>query len=238
MAKFHINGNGEAGACRAGKGGCPFGDDSKHFTSAEAARVAYEERMNRDTPDPVQKSLPNFEELYNEAPRGNIGFAKAVSDLKGLQRDLDAGFVKSSEVLSHIARIADNTKRIAAFSDRHKLDSSESTARAAYIKKLRRLSHGAKPAQLLHELPHWREALSAMFDAEVSKAIPSDKRYAVMRLRDRLNGEGVAYEGYSEKETLEKAKNLRDSLARARNPKLLLVASKLEAALTIDGRLS
>lgn len=45
MAKFHINNSGEAGACSATKGNCPFGGEDDHFTSAEAARAAYEKTM-------------------------------------------------------------------------------------------------------------------------------------------------------------------------------------------------
>lgn len=46
MTKFHVNANGEAGACRAEKGGCPFGGEKEHFTSPEAARESYETKMN------------------------------------------------------------------------------------------------------------------------------------------------------------------------------------------------
>jgi hypothetical protein len=42
MAKFHINGKGEAGKCTATQGGCPFGGDEKHYPTPEAAREAYE----------------------------------------------------------------------------------------------------------------------------------------------------------------------------------------------------
>jgi len=45
MAKFHINEAGEAGACAATKGNCPFGGEDDHFTSAEAARAFYEQTM-------------------------------------------------------------------------------------------------------------------------------------------------------------------------------------------------
>lgn len=45
MAKFHINNAGEAGACSATKGNCPFGDEDDHFTSAAAARASYEQTM-------------------------------------------------------------------------------------------------------------------------------------------------------------------------------------------------
>lgn len=43
--KFHINDKGEAGKCGAEKGKCPFGDQSEHYTSAAAARTAYEAKQ-------------------------------------------------------------------------------------------------------------------------------------------------------------------------------------------------
>jgi hypothetical protein len=49
MAKFHLNAKGEAGACKATKGGCPFGDDSQHFDSAEAAREHFEQSSSSET---------------------------------------------------------------------------------------------------------------------------------------------------------------------------------------------
>jgi hypothetical protein len=46
MAKYHVNkATGEAGACRATKGKCPFGGEAEHFTSREAARQAFESSM-------------------------------------------------------------------------------------------------------------------------------------------------------------------------------------------------
>ena len=41
MAKYHINGKGEPGVCRAQKN-CPFGDADHHYSSAEEAREAFE----------------------------------------------------------------------------------------------------------------------------------------------------------------------------------------------------
>jgi hypothetical protein len=57
MAKFHINAKGEAGKCSATQGGCPFGDESQHYTSPEAAREGYEKRNVGDGwPPKVTKS--------------------------------------------------------------------------------------------------------------------------------------------------------------------------------------
>ncbi len=45
MTSFHINAKGEPGQCRAQKQ-CPFGGVDAHFTSAEAARSAYEAQQS------------------------------------------------------------------------------------------------------------------------------------------------------------------------------------------------
>jgi len=45
MARFHINKQGNAGLCKATKGGCPFGGDDAHFPSLESAREAFEHSM-------------------------------------------------------------------------------------------------------------------------------------------------------------------------------------------------
>lgn len=43
---FHVNQEtGEVGNCEAKKGGCPFGNLDAHYTTAEAARYAYEQTM-------------------------------------------------------------------------------------------------------------------------------------------------------------------------------------------------
>ena len=45
MGRFHLNSSGEAGACRARRGKCPFGAEADHHDSPEAARASYEESM-------------------------------------------------------------------------------------------------------------------------------------------------------------------------------------------------
>lgn len=61
MAKYHVNANGEAGPCKAEKGGCPFGGEAEHFTSYEAAREAYEERMEaHEAPSMTKAPVQTF----------------------------------------------------------------------------------------------------------------------------------------------------------------------------------
>lgn len=238
MAKFHINGNGEAGSCKAEKGGCPFGGESEHFTSAEAARSAYEAQKSAENVSQLRKPFPNLDEVYSKAPRGDIGFAKAVSNLKGLQRDIDSGFVKPEEIPGRMAYIAERLELRASLMDSHDPKSEAAVARAAYVKKLQKLSRGAEPIQPLSEQPQWKDVLVAVQQASYSRVIAADKKQTFLVLGDRLRGEGLGYDGYSEKDSLIKAQNVRDSLARVRNPQLLTVANKLDAALKADGRLS
>lgn len=42
MAKYHVNAKGETGICKAQNGGCPFGGESEHYATPEAAREAFE----------------------------------------------------------------------------------------------------------------------------------------------------------------------------------------------------
>lgn len=45
MVRFHVNGNGEAGVCKAQEDNCPLSDETEHYSSLEEARKAYEEKM-------------------------------------------------------------------------------------------------------------------------------------------------------------------------------------------------
>jgi len=47
MPRYHVNNNGEPGACRARTRPCPFGGAADHFDTKEAAREHYE-RLNQD----------------------------------------------------------------------------------------------------------------------------------------------------------------------------------------------
>lgn len=58
MAKYHVNRAGEAGPCKATKGGCPFGGEDEHYSSPEAARAAFEESMENGST--TRYSRPNL----------------------------------------------------------------------------------------------------------------------------------------------------------------------------------
>lgn len=62
--KFHINkATGNVGKCSAVKGQCPFGPDSDHFTSADAARSSYESLQSDSAVlDSARKDLEQFGE--------------------------------------------------------------------------------------------------------------------------------------------------------------------------------
>lgn len=57
MAKYHINNSGDVGECSARAGNCPFGGADEHYTSAEAARTAYESRQGAFVEPAPLKSL-------------------------------------------------------------------------------------------------------------------------------------------------------------------------------------
>jgi hypothetical protein len=46
---FHVNAAGNAGECRAQKGGCPFGSADEHFATAGEARDNFEKNMATET---------------------------------------------------------------------------------------------------------------------------------------------------------------------------------------------
>lgn len=60
--KFHINPTtGDAGKCSATKGQCPFGGESEHYTSADAARSAYENKQGEQAElEAAQKDLNTY----------------------------------------------------------------------------------------------------------------------------------------------------------------------------------
>jgi hypothetical protein len=69
MSKFHLNDKGEAGQCRAEKGGCPFGGEAQHYSSTEKARTAYEASMAAEQiPTTVKKSADRVEKVVRSAP--------------------------------------------------------------------------------------------------------------------------------------------------------------------------
>ena len=71
MAKYHINGKGEAGLCRARKS-CPFGDLTEdHYSSAEEARQAFEDSMRafEGTVAPASLSPEAFKALPPDTQR-------------------------------------------------------------------------------------------------------------------------------------------------------------------------
>lgn len=58
MSKFHINSQGEPGLCSAKQGGCPFGGESDHHESPEAARRAYEENNSSNMVSTIKRKKP------------------------------------------------------------------------------------------------------------------------------------------------------------------------------------
>lgn len=94
MSKFHINNNGEAGVCGALKGKCPFGGADEHYTTAEAARSAYEKLQGEEndsfsTTDKLVKEFGKDSAVFRSW--GEIhGDFKSNSD--GVRRVMSLGY--------------------------------------------------------------------------------------------------------------------------------------------------
>lgn len=81
MPKFHINNNGEAGACRATNGVCPFGGDAQHYSSFENARAAFELSMAAEAiPNPSRKKA-SAEDMYDPSDYQGFSYDEVCLDL-------------------------------------------------------------------------------------------------------------------------------------------------------------
>lgn len=118
MAKFHINGNGEAGACRAEKGGCPFGSESEHFTTPEAAREAYEARMNETGLESTSKvKKPVYEAVQPDGTRGFTvtyagGLGGGTSSKTVYAKTASEARKSVAKTLPHLAKITDVKRKL------------------------------------------------------------------------------------------------------------------------------
>jgi hypothetical protein len=104
---FHVNpATGKAGKCTAKKGGCPFGSVDEHFTSAEAARSAYEKSMAGKEHKPVTK------------PAGAVDGRSVRGDWADIELYRNR-IEKHDEVFVHpqgkIAIISDDTGRMSVY---------------------------------------------------------------------------------------------------------------------------
>lgn len=87
MAKFHINSSGEAGNCRAEKGGCPFGGDDQHYATAAEASKAYESKMaDQVVPEPVEREANRERPLPN--PEKLLAKETPTEEFKRIEREL------------------------------------------------------------------------------------------------------------------------------------------------------
>ncbi len=109
MTKFHINGNGEAGACAATTAdGCPFGGESEHYGSKEAARFAYESKVGNASGalkktgelEPVPTDLPYGDHELPDGRKvsiGGIGNVNWRSDCAQCERQGKGAFAPSHD---------------------------------------------------------------------------------------------------------------------------------------------
>lgn len=123
MAKFHINSSGEAGNCRAEKGGCPFGDDDQHYASAEEASKAYESKMaDQVVPEPAEKKGSRERPL----PKIDASTEKKTptEEFRRIEREL-------SENHDRLLRLT-GRKDAAAEAEREEIDEIRKVLAAAY----------------------------------------------------------------------------------------------------------
>jgi hypothetical protein len=77
--KYHVNAMGNAAPCKATQGGCPFGDDSDHYSTPEDARAAYESAMEDNITSYLQKKgkkiVPNDINGFTVETQGNPSVA-------------------------------------------------------------------------------------------------------------------------------------------------------------------
>ncbi len=80
MAKFHVNpATGEPGICRARRN-CPFGGAEEHYDSKEAARAAYERKMEDGGEDQEPQGGAGMRQP-NSPRRPSGGAAGAVAEI-------------------------------------------------------------------------------------------------------------------------------------------------------------
>ncbi len=81
MARYHVNGKGEAGLCTAQTGNCPFGGELDHYSTPEDARRAYEKVMSGEAwgaqskktdPGPLAQPFLPGEYSYGKAVLGQV----------------------------------------------------------------------------------------------------------------------------------------------------------------------
>lgn len=82
MAKFHLNGNGDPGLCKASQGNCPFGGDEEHYTSPEAARTAFEAAQTV-TISPLQKAQAAYTKASQALDKTEVAL-NSVAHYQGL----------------------------------------------------------------------------------------------------------------------------------------------------------
>jgi len=105
MAKFHIDKNGNPGACKALFGRCPYGSKDEHYETPQDARVAYEASMKDDLED----SLFHERERYSRFP-----VKKYVND-KEIEKDRAKTLLKDETLTSLIQKVEDKVALKEAF---------------------------------------------------------------------------------------------------------------------------
>jgi len=111
---YHINEAGNPGFCKATHGNCPFGKIQDHYTSKEAARNAFEEKMNSaGHKNFVARSIKLIEDRTIDVDFSSPKFGDQARELRIIDKMLESGEIKASPdakavVLSAGRKISDS----------------------------------------------------------------------------------------------------------------------------------
>lgn len=96
MTKYHINGEGNPGLCKAQNGKCPFGGEANHYSSEENARKAFELSMaSKANPPAKRKKLSSTEAIAEAHRRRNLKDFANVFSLINWGAETDPEAIKS-----------------------------------------------------------------------------------------------------------------------------------------------
>lgn len=96
MAKYHINGEGNPGLCKAQSGKCPFGGEANHYSSQENARKAFELSMaSKDNPPAKRKKLSSAEAIAGAQRKRDLKDFANVFTLINWDTETDPAAIKS-----------------------------------------------------------------------------------------------------------------------------------------------
>jgi len=238
MAKFHVNNeSGDVGECHASKGKCPFGSDAEHYTSASAARRAFEVSMVDSF---NQKPLPNLTNLYKRCPKAPVGMTMTYGLLNGIQEDLDQGLIDETSARKKLAAAIIEIEKVEKIYSEVPSEARQK-AQKDFLSELKALAGSAKPALPLGNTPKWKNANSRLENVIKSLDYAYEKRdrdllHKMKNLRETLAGRPYLYQGASDTRVIKFATELVHDLQSVRRASLVELRNQLVESLKDDGR--